>query len=183
VLAGEIAVKDSTCPALHAGLQASEKGVPFMPLRGLIGSDLVRYRPDWRVIDNPFANHDPIVLLPAIRPDIALFHAPMADAAGNVWIGAVREVATMAHAARATVVTVEEIFDKNLLDDPALAAGTLPGFYVERIAVAPRGAWPLALPGRYPRDDAHLAEYARLAASAEGFSRYLERYVHERRAA
>ena len=183
VLAGELAVQDTTCPALHAGLQASEKGVPFMPLRGLIGSDLVRHRPDWRVIDNPFANHDPIVLLPAIRPDIALFHAPMADAAGNVWIGNVRELVTMAHAARATVVTVEEIFDKNLLDDPALAAGTLPGFYVERIAVARRGAWPLALPGRYPRDDAHLAEYARLAASAEGFSRYLERYVHERRAA
>jgi glutaconate CoA-transferase subunit A len=183
VIAGDIVLKDTTCPALHAGLQASEKGVPFMPLRGLVGSDLVKYRPDWRVIDNPFADHDPIVLLPAITPDIALFHAPMADAAGNVWIGPTRELMTMAHAARATVVTVEELHDNNLLDDPVLAAGTLPGFYVEKIAVAPRGAWPLALPGRYPRDEAHLAEYARLAASAEGFLRYLDRYVHERRAA
>src|SRR5204862_505937 len=65
VRGGEIAVRDTTCPAIHAALQASEKGVPFLPLRGLIGSDLLRHRPDWRVIDNPFANHDPIVLLPA----------------------------------------------------------------------------------------------------------------------
>ena len=60
-----IAMRDSTCPAIHAGLQAAEKGVPFMPLRGLIGSDVLAHRPDWRVIDNPFGNHDPIVLLPA----------------------------------------------------------------------------------------------------------------------
>src|SRR5437660_1924306 len=64
VTAGALRMKDATCPALHAALQASEKGVPFMPLRGLIGSDLVRYRPDWRVIDNPFGADDPIVLLP-----------------------------------------------------------------------------------------------------------------------
>jgi glutaconate CoA-transferase subunit A len=183
VRAGDILVKDTTCPALHAALQASEKGVPFLPLRGLVGSDLVKYRPDWRVIDNPFADHDPIVLLPAIKPDVALFHAPMADAAGNVWIGATRELMTMAHAACATLVTVERIHEANLLQDPVLAAGTLPGFYVEQVAVAPRGAWPLALPGHYGRDEAHLAEYARLAASVDGFARYLDLYVHERRAA
>src|SRR5437016_1744829 len=183
VRAAEILVKDTTCPAIHAALQASEKGVPFLPLRGLIGSDLLRHRPDWRVIDNPFANHDPIVLLPAIKPDIALFHAPMADAAGNVWIGTARELMTMAHAARASIVTVETLHDQHLLEDPVLAAGTLAGFYVEKIAVAPRGAWPLALPSHYARGEAHLAEYARLAASAEGFARYLDLYVHERRAA
>jgi len=183
VRAGEILVKDTTCPAIHAALQASEKGVPFLPLRGLIGSDLLRHRPDWRVIDNPFANHDPIVLLPAIKPDVALFHAPMADRAGNVWIGTTRELMTMAHAACATVVTVESIHDGNLLEDPALAAGTIPGLYVDQVAIAPRGAWPLALPGRYARDEAHLAEYARLAATADGFARYLDLYVHARRAA
>jgi glutaconate CoA-transferase subunit A len=183
VRAGEIMVKDTTCPAMHAALQASEKGVPFLPLRGLIGSDLLKNRLDWRVIDNPFANHDPIVLLPAIKPDVALFHAPMADAAGNVWIGATRELMTMAHAARATVVTVETLHDKDLLKDPVLAAGTLPGLYVETIAIAPRGAWPLTLAGHYARDEAHLAEYARLAATVDGFARYLELYVHERRAA
>ncbi len=183
IVAGAIAMRDATCPALHAQFQAAEKGVPFMPLRGLIGSDLLAHRPDWKIIDNPFGNNDPIVLLPALKPDVALFHAPMADREGNVYIGTQRELVAMAHAARQTIVSVEEIRDDNLLRDPLLAAGTLPGFYIEAIAVEPRGAWPLPLPDRYGIDAAHMTEYARLAATAEGFAQYLERYVHEKRAA
>src|SRR5882757_5388294 len=183
ILGRTITMKDATCPALYASMQAAEKGVPFIPLRGLIGSDILRHRSDWRVIDNPFANNDPIVLLPAIKPDVALFHAPMADRAGNVFIGRQRELATMAHAAAKTIVTVEKIHDGDLLADPLLAAGTLPGFYVESLALAPNGCWPLGLPDRYAADLAHLAEYARLAATPEGFERYLEQYVYARRAA
>ena len=183
VLAGTIRVKDATCPALHAAFQAAEKGVPFMPLRGLIGSDVLAHRPDWKTIDNPFDGDDPIVLLPAIVPDVALFHAPMADRAGNVWVGRQRELVTMAHAAAKTVVTVEKIHDGDLLADLTLAAGTLPGFYVETVAVAERGGWPLPLPDHYPWDGEHLADYARLAATEEGFAQYLEQHVHERKAA
>ena len=183
ILAGTIKMKDATCPALHAAFQAAEKGVPFMPLRGLIGSDVLAHRPDWRTIDNPFDGDDPIVLLPAIAPDVALFHAPMADRAGNVWIGRQRELVTMAHAAAKTVVTVEKLHDGDLLSDPALAAGTLPGFYVEAVAVVERGAWPLPLPEHYPWDGEHLADYARLAATEEGFAQYLDKHVHERKAA
>lgn len=180
---GKLRMKDATCPALHAAFQAAEKGVPFMPLRGLIGSDILEYRPDWKVIDNPFGNHDPIVLLPAIVPDVALFHAPMADREGNVWIGRDRELAMMAHAAKKTVVTVEKIHDGNLFDDPVLSAGALGGFYLDAVALEPNGAWPLGLADHYPPDTAHIAEYARLAATAEGFSTYLDRYVHAQRAA
>jgi glutaconate CoA-transferase, subunit A len=183
ILGQSIVMKDATCPALHAQLQAAEKGVPFMPLRGLIGSDVLNHRAEWRVIDNPFGNDDPVVLLPAICPDVALFHAPMADRAGNVWIGAQAELMTMAHAAVRTVVTVEKIVDGDLLNDQTLRAGTLPGFYIESIAVARRGAWPRPLADHYPADDAHLAEYVKLAASEEGFATYLQRYVYERRAA
>jgi glutaconate CoA-transferase subunit A len=183
ITAATIRMKDATCPALHTAFQAAEKGVPFMPLRGIIGSDILAHRPDWRVIDNPFGENDPIVLLPALHPDVALIHAPMADRAGNVWIGRQRELATMAHASAKTVVTVEKIVDGNLLDDPVLAAGTLPGFYVETIAVAANGCWPLGLPDHYAADLAHLGEYARMAATAEGFARYLDEYVLTRRAA
>jgi glutaconate CoA-transferase subunit A len=183
ILSGAIAMKDATCPALHAAFQAAERGVPFMPLRGLIGSDLLKQRPEWRVIDNPFGDDDPIVLLPAIKPDVALLHAPLADRDGNVWVGRQRELITMAHAAEKTVVTVEALHDGDLLADPIRSAGTLPGFYVEAVALAPRGAWPLSLPEHYGVDAAHLSEYARLAATPEGFARYLDQYVYERRAA
>jgi glutaconate CoA-transferase subunit A len=183
ILSGAIRMRDATCPALHAQFQAAEKGVPFMPLRGLLDSDVLARRPDWKVLDNPFGNNDPIVLLPALKPDVVLFHAPMADRAGNVFIGTQRELVSMAHAAHKTVVTVEKIHDGDLLRDPVLAAGTLPGFYVEAIAVEPRGAWPLPLPGHYGIDAVHMSEYARLAATPEGFAQYLDRYVYEKVAA
>src|SRR5467141_508805 len=54
VKSGGICIRDATCPALHAAFQAAEKGVPFMPLRGLIGTDVLKNRPDWKVVDNPF---------------------------------------------------------------------------------------------------------------------------------
>src|SRR6476660_5878386 len=125
VLGKTIRMKDATCPALYASVQAAEKGVPFMPLRGLIGSDLLAHRPEWRVIDNPFGNDDPVVVLPAIKPDVALFHASMADAQGHVSTGRQRDRSPLTHAAERPVVTVERLHDGNLLDDPVLAAGTL----------------------------------------------------------
>ncbi len=180
---GSIDLRDSTCPAIHAGLQAAEKGVPFMPLRGILGSDILAHRPDWRVINSPFAPDDPIVVLPAIRPDIALFHAPVGDRRGNVWIGRRRELVTMAHAAKTTLVTVETIFDGDLLADERTAAGTLPSLYVTALTHRPKGAWPLALTDHYAVDADHMREYARLAASVEGFAGYLERHVLPRVAA
>jgi glutaconate CoA-transferase subunit A len=183
MLSGAIKMREATCPALHAQLQAAEKGVPFMPLRGLIGSDVLAHRPDWKTIGNPFGNDDPIVLLPALKPDVALFHAPLADAAGNVYVGTQRELIVMAHAAAKTIVTVETFHDGDLLRDPLRAAGTLPGFYIEAVAAAPRGAWPLPLPDHYGIDAAHLKEYAKLAATPDGFAQYLDRYVYEKQAA
>src|SRR5258706_6481267 len=76
-------ILDATCPAIYAALQAAEKGIPFMPLRGMIGTDVLRHRTDWKFIDNPFSAGDPIVGLPPIRPDVALFHARSADREGN----------------------------------------------------------------------------------------------------
>ena len=107
----------------------------------------------------------------------------MADRFGNVFVGRDRELLTMAHAAARTIATVEKVYDGNLMEDTALSAGTVPGFYVDTVALAPRGAWPLPLLDHYPADGAHLAEYARLAATAEGFARYLDQYVFVKKAA
>ncbi|HEY2892221.1 MAG TPA: CoA transferase [Dongiaceae bacterium] len=179
--AGTITMRDTTCPAVHAALQAAEKGIPFMALRGILGSDLVSRRGDWRQIDNPFGADevatDPILLLPAIAPEIALFHSPAADRDGNVWIGRRRELVTMAHAARLTLVTVEKIVEESLLASEASAAGTLPALYVSAIAEAPHGSWPLGLGDDYAADGAHLVAYAEAARSDDGFRGYLEEFV------
>jgi len=178
VQAGAVRIVDSTCPAIYAALQAGEKGSPFAALRGVIGSDVERRRDDWRVIDNPFAETpDPVLLLPAIRPDVALFHARLGDRHGNVWVGNKRECVIAAHAAKTALATFEEAFDGNLATDERYAAGTVAAVYLDATARAPRGAWPLALAGCYDRDAAHLRAYADAARSAEGFAAWLTENV------
>ena len=175
---GALDMRDSTCPAIHTALQASEKGGDFMPLGGLVGSDLVDNRDDWKVVDDPRGQGGgPVVLLPAIKPDVTVFHSPRADTEGNVWIGRRRELVTMAHAAAATLVTVEAVEDRNFLDDEATAAGTLSGLYVTAFAVSEGGARPLGLTGHYERDTDYIRAYAEEAKTGDGFKRYLDREV------
>ena len=178
IKSGAIAIREATCPAIHSGLQAAEKGIPFMPLRGIIGSDVLANRPDWKTIDNPLAEAgDPIVVLPAITPDVALFHAPMGDRAGNVWVGRERDLSTIAHASKETLVTVEEVYDGDFYDDPRLGAGALSSLYVSAVAHAPKGAWPMGLGDRYGDDADHLRLYAAQASTREGFDQYLADFV------
>jgi len=177
--AGTITVRDATCPAIHTMLQAAEKGVPFMPLRGVIGSDILAHRPDWRVIQNPFTDEaDQVLLLPALSPDIAVFHAVMADAEGNVWVGRRRECATVAHASKRALVTVERVVEGNFLEDERLAAGTISGTYIEAVAIAERGAQPVALLDEYGTDAAYVATYARMAKTEAGFSEWCAEHVY-----
>jgi glutaconate CoA-transferase subunit A len=182
--AGTIKVIDATCPAIHTMLQASEKGVPFMPLRGLIGSDILANRPDWKVVPNPFAQEgeDPIVLLPALNPDFVFFHAAMADEEGNVWVGRRRECATIAHASKRALVTVERVVPGNFLEDERLASGAINATYISGIAIAERGARPVALLDEYGFDGAYISEYARMARSEEGFAAWCAREVFEQKA-
>jgi glutaconate CoA-transferase subunit A len=177
--AGRITVRDATCPAIHTMLQASEKGVPFMPLRGVIGSDILANRPDWKVVPNPFAEHgeDPIVLLPAKQPDFAIFHAAMADSEGNVWLGRRRECATIAHASKAALVTVERVVEGNFLEDERLASGAINATYVTATAIAERGTRPSALLDEYGFDQAYVSDYARAAKTDDGFRAWLDREV------
>ena len=116
-------------------------------------------------------------MVPAIAPDVALFHARWADDAGNVWIGRRRELATIAHASRQCFVTFEERRAGNMLEDELLAPGVLSAVYVTALAQESRGAWPLGVPGLYGVDDAHLAQYARAAKTQAGFQSYLDEWV------
>lgn len=173
-----IEMRDATCQAMYAAIQAGEKGMPFVSLRGIIGSDLLKHRNDWRVMQNPFADHDdPVVILPAVRPDVALFHARLGDPHGNLWVGNAREAIVLAHAARTSIATYEAVYDGNLMDDERYLAGTIAPLYVEAALHVPQGAWPLGLAGAYEADDAHLADYAQAARTDEGFQRYLEAHV------
>lgn len=183
VKAGTLKLLDTTCPAVYAGLQAGAKGQPFAPLRGLIGSDLLRHRPDYKTIPNPMAPSgqapDMIVVVPAINADFALFHATQADAEGNVWIGRDRDRLLAAHAANNVRVTVERRVPGSFFDDEALAAGTIPAAYIDALAVVPGGCWPMGLDGR--TDLEAVRRYQQAARSDAGFADYLRSAVFDTR--
>jgi glutaconate CoA-transferase subunit A len=182
VRSGSITLRDSTCPVIHAGLQAGAKGSPFAAVRGVLGSDLVKIRKDWRVIDNPLGSDggDPVLVVPAINPDVFMFHARWGDRYGNVWISSRRDLAYTSHASRKTLVTVEEIWDGDLLADPVMSAGTLSSVYVSAVAHAPRGAWPMTLQHTYLEDTPHIGDYMKQAATDGGFEAYLQEHVYGR---
>jgi len=176
--AGTIQVREATCPAIAAGLRAGEAGLPFMPVPGVLGSDVFRVRSnEWKEIENPFQPGQHIAVIPAIRPDVALFHAPLADTHGNVWIGTRGSIRLMAHAAHRVIVTFDSLDPGNLLDDPDKAAGTLANTYVTALCQRPNGSWPLHGGPLHPEDTDHMQLYAELAKSDLGFRDYLERYV------
>ena len=179
----KINIKDSTCPALHAQLQATEKSVPFMPLRGILGSDLYKSRNDWSVIDNPMnnsnTNDEKIVILPAVQLDILIFHASKADINGNVQIGRRRELATLAHASKKVYVTVEEIVDEDFFDSELKAAATLPSLYIDGISLAKNGAWPCGLTDYYDIDTYEMSKYAKAAKYQETFDEYMRDFISQ----
>lgn len=170
-----VKIIDATCPAIHAGLLAAQKGTPFQPIRGLIGSDVLNNRPDWKVIQNPMSEtEDMIVIVPPIEPDVALFHAPMADRFGNVWIGRRKELAAMAYASKHTLVTVEKLVDGNLFENEELSSGIIPALYISGVCEATGGAAPYGLWGEYPAQPQEIERYARMARTPEGFVTYAE---------
>ncbi len=153
--------------------------MPFMPVRGFLGTDYLRVRPDFRVIENPYNPGEPVVVVPAIRPDIALIHGFRADRAGKVLSDPTQDAGLMARASRFTVVTVEEVDDRPIDRGP----GFIPAIYIGAVAVIPGGARPGACPGYYDRDEAEIKAYCELARTEAGFAGYLDRYVLTRASA
>jgi glutaconate CoA-transferase subunit A len=136
VESGALRMVDSSCPAMLMALQAGASGVSFAPVPGLIGSDLLRVRPDFRVIDDPFRAGERIVLVPAIAPEFALLHGLRADPDGNVVIGTEFDDRLVAQAARYVVYSVAELREDATR---TLAAGeqVVPAAYVDALVIVP----------------------------------------------
>jgi len=175
---GRLLVRDHVCSALLGALQAAGMGLPFMPARGIIGTDYLRVRPDFRVIDNPYGGPDDahIVIVPAIRPDVGVFHAYAADRHGNVLVEPQQNIQLLAAASRLEIATAARVVAEDLTETPR----TLPlvsGLHIDVVVPAPRGAHPTGVPGLYPADEAHIRHYLAAAAADDSFAAYLDAFV------
>ncbi len=174
VEAGRVAVEEQTCPTVIAGLRAAAQGIPFMPIAGMSGSDLVPGR--FLAVRDPYSGGE-VVTVPALRPDWAIVHAQESDQAGNARVhGTQFEDLLMCRAAERVLVTCERFIDEaETAAHPELTA--IPGFQVEAVVEAPHGAWPASCAGYYDVDEAYLTAYA--AAARKNAPGWLARFIGE----
>ncbi len=192
---GELLVEDYSNYQMTLRFLAGAMGVPFLPVRSGMGTDIVRRwgfdaemrRGDARlasrklvVLDDPFAESspEPIVLVPAINPDVTVIHAQQADTQGTVRIaGLTFADVEQARAARHVIVTCEELVEPaELRAEPD--RNQIPFFAVDAVVHVPFGAHPTACYGFYDYDAHHLHAYRAAAADEAQFAAYLDKYVY-----
>ncbi len=152
-------------------------GVPFVAVRGLLGTDILKNRPDLKVVPNPFHPGEKVVVVPPIRPDVAVFHALRADRWGNAITPGLRDDLMMARAASRVLITAEEIAEKELKKGDGVEDTFLPAIDVDAVVPLPRGAHPCACGTLYPWDEDHLRKYMDAAQDEAKFKNYLDEYV------
>jgi glutaconate CoA-transferase, subunit A len=152
-------------------------GVPYVPVLGLVGTDLLQRRDDMVVAPDPFGEGKLTVVAKAMRPDVAVFHAHKADRQGNVSFGYPVEAVMIAEASGHVIVTAEEVVER--LDEREAVDTFMPSILVDTVVHAPFGAHPGGLTGRYAPDKAAMEEYAAAARTDSAFSEYLERVVFQ----
>lgn len=152
-------------------------GVPYVPVVGLVGTDLLKRRDDMVIAPNPFDPDKVSVVAKAMRPDVCVFHVQKVDRQGNVSVGYHIEATMLAEASKHVIVTAEEIVGR-ITEQEAVGA-FIPSILVEAVVHAPFGAHPAGLEGRYRPDAAHMRRYVAAARDEESFQRYLAEHVHE----
>ncbi len=151
--------------------------MPFMPVAGHVGSDYERLRPEFRVVSNPFAPAERVMLVPSIRPDVSLIHAIAAAADGTLLLDPMEDDALLAQASRVVVASTERIVARGELN--AVADGViLQGIHVAALVEAPGGAHPTLVRGVHPIDGDHMREYIAAATDDATFKGYLDRHVY-----
>jgi glutaconate CoA-transferase subunit A len=173
---GSIEVAESCCVSILAQLRAAEMGLPFLPVRGVRGSDVGRLHPEYAEITCPFTG-ETLVAVPALRPDVALLHAPSGDRYGNLHLEQPYVLdERFAAASRMVVATVDELVST---DEVAASGVTVPGHLVAAVTEAPFGAHPSSCYPRYAYDRGHLREYVSAAQSGpDDLGTYLAAYVY-----
>jgi glutaconate CoA-transferase subunit A len=172
---GRVAAKEHACYTVIAGLRAAIQGVPFMPVAGMTGSDVVAAR-GFRTVADPYGGSE-VLVVPALTPDVAIIHVHEADAAGNGRVVGTRfEDELMARAARRVVLTAERLVAGAEFES-APETVTIPGFLVDAVVEAPGGAWPSSCAGLYDYDADYLAAYLAAARDQAEFARFVAEHV------
>ncbi len=173
-----VRVEEHSNFTLSLALLAASLGSPYIPTRSLLGSDIIRQNPTFRQEQSPFA-HEPLVLVPALRPDVAIIHVQRCDEEGNAhsWgsLGVSQEAML---ATRDVILVAEEIVAREVIvSDPGRVLG--PSFKVRAVVHEPWGAHPSPVQGYYNRDHQFFQHYHQRTRTAEGYQDWLDEWVFQ----
>ncbi len=161
VQGGKVKANEHACYTVMSALRAAIYGIPFMPVKGLIISDLIEANDYFVKITDPFSG-EPITVVKAIAPDVTIIHVQEADVQGNALIyGPKFDDVLMAKASKKIIVSAEKIVETSKF----LAAGQkvdIPGFLVCAVVHAPGGAAPCSCQEYYDIDRDHIKEFKAL---------------------
>ena len=183
---GRLEVEDYSHLAMASRFLAGSLGLPFMPSKSLLGTDILNKRrldgdvKPFELVDNPWNPGEPVVLLPACTPDVSIVHAQKADEMGNVIIeGFTTHEPEMVRASKAVVVSCEELISSDQVRrEPDRT--TIPYIFVDAVVEQPWGAYPTSTYRYYEHDEEHLRHYQACAqAGGEPYETYLREFVYD----
>ncbi len=178
----KIEVVDYSNFAMACALHAAALGIPYMPMRSLLGTDILKNNPNLIEIESPFESHESqapekLSAVRALHPDLAIIHAQRADVHGSAHIwGGLGVVADSAKAAKRTLIVADEIVETSVIEsDPNRTV--VPGFLVDAVVCEPYAAHPSPSQGKYNRDHQHYTEYHAETKTHDGFLDWKKRWI------
>jgi glutaconate CoA-transferase subunit A len=173
---GQITIEDHSVLTLTMALSAGAMGVPFMPARTALGSDLYRTNTGLNTVVCPFSGKT-LTAIAAINPDATIIHVQRSDEFGNahVWgnLGVTREACL---ASRHIIITAEQIVSPEVITSDPNRVVT-PGFLVSAVVHLPWGGHPSPVPGYYNRDHQAFIDYRADSQTTDAFTRWAKRWV------
>jgi glutaconate CoA-transferase subunit A len=163
---GSVKANEHACYTVISALRAASYGIPFMPVRGLQVSDLVAANGYFASVTDPFTG-ETLNAVKAIRLDVSIVHAQLADSLGNALIeGPKYEDVLLSRASKTVIVTAERIVGGDYFAQSDVKAN-IPHFLVSAVACAPRGAAPGACHGAYGVSDEDIRSFLKLKSAGE----------------
>ena len=177
---GAVQIEDYTNLAMALRFLGGALGVPFMPLKSMLGTDLLaktRFRPKKAdVMTCPFSG-EKVVLVPSVRPDFSIIHAQRVDKEGNVQIDGIKgEDVEGGRAGKKVIVLAEEIVDTEFIRAQPDQT-VIPNIYVTHVVECPWGSHPMMVYNYYDYDIEHVRMYYDQCKTEEGWQKYCEEYI------
>lgn len=174
--AGNLEWEEYSHFSMISRLQAGASGLPFMPMNPTAAGDLEKVNPNYRQVIDPYTGN-PVVVVPPLKPDVAIVHVQRCDQQGNAHIwGIIGEQKEAAFAAERVILTAEEIVDESVIrSDPNRTI--IPAFIVDAVCHVPYCAHPSYTQGYYDRDNEFYLQWDEISKSRQKVEEYLDEWV------